>query len=399
MGATARKPARRSPTKPASARAKKTSPRFVARLIEFARRHQDVLSVTGIFLCSRLFLVVSSVTFPNAANSFAGFVYRWIRWDANHYLHFAENGYSVGHRFAKFPPLYPFLVRLWSTITFLPLKHAGILLTLICFLAASWLLFVWMRKRGHDRAQALWAVAFLNFFPAAHAASSVYSEPLFLVFLCLYFLNLSPKGYRFSSMILSFAVLQRTMGVFLFPVHLYRYYLLRKSRMSDRPGIGFAALPLLIFAAHQAILFIPLRARGYLERMHETGLLPDRIPGVRIGKTFAELASNPALFSNADYMLRLGWNCIGIVAATIFLFCRRRDLIREEKIFCFFYVALMYTMPIPNAAVRFLWVLLPLYPLLATIRSSAVKWVLLGLSAVGLYFCSQEFFAARWAFG
>jgi len=105
------------------------------------------------------------------------------RFDAGWYYDVAARGYRYdaagGVSNVHFYPLYPLLMRGLSTLTGIPLFHAGIVLSLASLLGALLLLADLLEARS-GRAAALPGIAALLFFPTAFYFASIYTESLFL---------------------------------------------------------------------------------------------------------------------------------------------------------------------------------------------------------------------------
>ena len=99
-------------------------------------------------------------------------------WDAFHYLHLAQEGYTEDHGSNAFYPLWPLLIRLGSFFTFGDLAASGWLLAnLFSVLGAMAFYQLVVRLRGEK--VAFWAVAVWLAFPGAVFLTFVYTEPLF----------------------------------------------------------------------------------------------------------------------------------------------------------------------------------------------------------------------------
>jgi Gpi18-like mannosyltransferase len=102
----------------------------------------------------------------------------WGRWDAEHYLAIATQGYH-GKDIAFFP-LYPFLVRVLGGFIGDHLI-AGLLISNIAFLLALAYLYALVKLEFDDHSVAYHAIFYIAIFPTAIFFSAVYTESLFLL--------------------------------------------------------------------------------------------------------------------------------------------------------------------------------------------------------------------------
>jgi hypothetical protein len=101
----------------------------------------------------------------------------WGRWDAQHYLAIASNGYS-GKEMAFFP-LYPWLIHVLGGAIGDHLT-AGLIISSLCFFIALGYLYALVRLEFGDDTTAYHAIFYTAVFPTAIFFSAVYTESLFL---------------------------------------------------------------------------------------------------------------------------------------------------------------------------------------------------------------------------
>jgi hypothetical protein len=101
----------------------------------------------------------------------------WGRWDAQHYLNIAANGYS-GTEMAFFP-LYPWLIHLLGELIGNHLS-AGLIISNLSFFVALAYLYALVRLEYGDDTIAYHAIFYVAIFPTAIFFSAVYTESLFL---------------------------------------------------------------------------------------------------------------------------------------------------------------------------------------------------------------------------
>ena len=114
----------------------------------------------------------------------------WCKWDGNHYLKLAELGYggylescSCGENspiFLVFFPLYPWLVKIFSLVTFGNYYAAALLVSNLCFVFAA-IFFYKLVSSFFTRKTSLLALVLLCFAPFSLFFSAPFTESLFLL--------------------------------------------------------------------------------------------------------------------------------------------------------------------------------------------------------------------------
>lgn len=147
----------------------------------------------------------------------------WAKWDSVWYLRIANQGYSAGDNSTAFFPLYPMLV---SAIKPLFLGNgvlAGIFLSLVCCLAAFYLLYR-LVEIDFSGPVARRSVLYLAIFPTSFFFQSIYSESLFLALTiaCLYMGR--QREYMVAGLLGTMATLTRSAGLLLMLPLLIMYF-------------------------------------------------------------------------------------------------------------------------------------------------------------------------------
>lgn len=115
----------------------------------------------------------------------------WAHWDGYWYLSIATLGYAGRSVSTAFFPLYPMLVRLMGGQAL-----SGIFLSLVCFAAGTYLLFL-LARRELGQEVAWYSVLAIVFFPSSFYFNAVYPEALVLLLstASLYLLSLRRYGW------------------------------------------------------------------------------------------------------------------------------------------------------------------------------------------------------------
>jgi hypothetical protein len=147
-------------------------------------------------------------------------------WDAAHYLLLSEAGYQAGTSSCAFYPLWPYLIRGCSYLTFGNHLAAGLLLANLLGVAA-FLVFHYFVALAHGTEAADASTALLLAYPGALYFCFVYTESLFLLLSLLFFLFLFQGRYLWAAVAGFFLPLTKAVGFFVaFPL-LYHLWLRR----------------------------------------------------------------------------------------------------------------------------------------------------------------------------
>lgn len=141
----------------------------------------------------------------------------WARWDSVWLLRIAEHGYdSATGGAAAFFPLYPAFVGLLGRVFGGHYLVAGIVVSLVCSLAAFALLHrLALLKLGESDARR--TVLYLAVFPMTLFLQAVYSESLFLLLCVAAFLLAERRRWLLVGVVVGLALLTRLWGVALLP--------------------------------------------------------------------------------------------------------------------------------------------------------------------------------------
>jgi hypothetical protein len=155
---------------------------------------------------------------PRLAEPFKGapghLLNSWAHWDGVWYIKIASNGYAASDGSVAFFPLYPLLVR-WLGVLFRNnLVISGMLVSLVCFFVAVWLLYRLVARDFGDRV-AYRTVWFISIFPTAFYWQAVYSESLFLMLSVACIMWAREERWKLAGLAGLLAVLTRSAGFLL----------------------------------------------------------------------------------------------------------------------------------------------------------------------------------------
>jgi hypothetical protein len=142
-------------------------------------------------------------------------------WDGAHYLLLSEVGYKKNSPSCAFYPLWPWLIKSFSWITFRNHFVAGILLANFLSLTA-FLLFHYFVELYHGPQTANLAVALLLAYPGAIFFSFIYTEALFFLLIVSFFLFLFRENFLGVALTGFLLPLTKAVGIFcIFPLLLH----------------------------------------------------------------------------------------------------------------------------------------------------------------------------------
>ncbi|HYZ17031.1 MAG TPA: mannosyltransferase family protein, partial [Candidatus Acidoferrum sp.] len=193
---------------------------LIAKLAIAARFNQTVRDVAVTFIVTRLPLVAIAEIAAVVIGQRPGVHYAassnallavWGRWDAEHYLGIASNGYSGTE--PAFFPFYPMLIRFIGGFT-----GSHLIAGLLISNAASFFALLYLYKlveHEYNRHVAQRATFYIAIFPTAIFFSAVYSESLFLFLTVASFYYLRERRWITAGVFGFFAALTRSEGVLL----------------------------------------------------------------------------------------------------------------------------------------------------------------------------------------
>ncbi len=188
------------------------------------------------------------------------FLNKTANFDGMHYLSIAKSGY---HQYEQaFFPLYPILIKSFSFIINDNYLLAGIFIPNLCFIAALYFLFKYLKLIKLNIKSINWFFLFLLAFPTSFYFNMVYTESIFLFLFisCIYFLE--RKKFLLSAFIAILASLTRINGVFLIIYFLLYFYYYKQQKKINylyifTPLLGISLYSLyLTFSVHDPIAFV-----------------------------------------------------------------------------------------------------------------------------------------------
>lgn len=189
----------------------------------------------------------------------------WANFDGRHYLEIADRGYG-GVNFAYFP-LYPLSIKILSQILPIPLLYVGIIISIISFLLAIWLLYkIILLDFNQHVAQLTLLLIFI--FPLSFFYHSVYADSLFLLFSTASFYFARKRQWILAGVFGLFSVLDRLAGIALIFALFTEWYLQNKKIVEKNIiqamtnfiktgawAVGLTGAGLLLYMAYLQIYF------------------------------------------------------------------------------------------------------------------------------------------------
>jgi len=141
------------------------------------------------------------------------FLAPWYRWDTARYLEIADFGYDFNFINTVWPPLYPFLIKIFSFI-FQPSILAAIIVSNIFFVGGLFLTYL-LTKDIFDEEVAKKSIFFISVFPTSFYFVAGYSESIFVALTAGVFILLRKKKWLWAGLLSTLAALTRVQGIIL----------------------------------------------------------------------------------------------------------------------------------------------------------------------------------------
>lgn len=171
----------------------------------------------------------------------------WANFDGVYYLLIAGSGYTIN---AGFFPLFPLSIHIpllpFSINAFAPVQFfLGLTLSNAYFIAALFVFYKLM-KLDYKENIAIKSILFLLVFPTSFFFASVYSESLFLLLTLLSFYFARKQNWLLAGAFGGLISATRIVGIAIFPVLLYEYYIQNKSSFALNKKTLTRLLPIFI---------------------------------------------------------------------------------------------------------------------------------------------------------
>ena len=186
-----------------------------------------------------------------------------IRWDTVCYLMIAESGYTLQPGLTGWPPLYPWLVRIFALVFRPPILAALVVSGLATWLALT-LLYILITE-NHDEATARNSLFLYAIYPHSFFLVSGYSEATFFLFVIASLLLAQRKAWGWAGILAGAAAVTRNQGILLSIALLWEGML----QFREKPERDFtnlmkpilaSAVPLLTFGAFSLYVHEVLKA-------------------------------------------------------------------------------------------------------------------------------------------
>jgi hypothetical protein len=345
----------------------------LAKLVVAARFNRTVRDVSLTFVMTRLPMIAIAELAAMVIGQRPGVHYAasdnpllavWGRWDAEHYLRIAGQGY-FGTEPAFFP-LYPLLIRIVSGFTG-SLLVAG----LIVSNTASFLALLYLYKlveHEYNRHVAQRATFFVSIFPTAIFFSAVYSESLFLFLTVASFYYVRERRWLMAGVFGFFAALTRSEGILLAAPLFIEWVIAAREGGREffrywvddvvKPLLGMALVPLGL-ATYMAYSWVingdPLKF-SHVQTHWGRYFAP---PWVSLSNTVHKIATAHTTQTVANESLELAFTALMVVVLAVGF--------RRLRLSYVVYMALSIVIPMCTASLmsmpRFALVLFPMFAL------------------------------------
>ncbi|WP_160145779.1 mannosyltransferase family protein [Dictyobacter aurantiacus] len=195
----------------------------------------------------------------------------WLRWDAQHYLYIALNGYPLKQETAFFP-LYPLLISIVNNLHLSPDPIIAQLIVSNLAWLAMMVVFYQLVRESMGTQIAWRAIIYHSIFPTAFFLAAGYNESLLLCLVLLSFYQLHHGNWWLAGTFGFFACLARSTGILLIISFAYEY--LRQHNFNIRQSVRPSMLSILLLPAGLSVFmaYTTLLYGDYLSFMHVQAL-------------------------------------------------------------------------------------------------------------------------------
>lgn len=337
----------------------------------------------------------------------------WDRWDAQAYKTIADYGYGAENQseeyrtfLSHFPPIYPLAVKAVQVASPFTTNQAGMFVSFIAILIASYLLYRLVFEVYTDTRIAFIAALLLNLYPTSYFTIAPYAESLFILLLIssFYWLHKYPKHSYVAGITGALAILTRLLGVAVVPAYLWfvwrKYKKEKEISVSDVLLVFLPLFAVVIYLGINAIYFGD--ALTFLDEYasnpnsQKTAIIP-------LKETFTSLKiiTQNTLKGTWDSFLMnsTGWNSIFTVFVLMVSLIGIAKRIKPEwLIFSLTYILLFssFNWGISNA--RYGLAVFPVFIVLATIKNRPIIYQTCIVFTCFLLYFTKVFTSGAWAF-
>lgn len=353
------------------------------------------------YLTANRIILFLTVFLSSGIKPFSNFILTFgRRWDGNSYTFIAEHGYVTfgpEKNFIVFPPLYPALIKIVSTLGVNSVL-SGVLLSNLFFILGSLLLYKLIEIDWNKKIAVL-AVVLISIFPTTYFFSVSYPESLFIFLFALSFYLARKQSYFLSSVIAGLAASTRPFGLIIFPSILLFMRSHKKLNLQNVILAGFLfALPLVPYVYINFALFgNPLEFSLFLKLNWQksfdfpwNGILASWKRGI-------------FTTDSATYKYFVGYaEAIASTVSWISVFLGGKKWGIKSPYFLYILLGTIFftSTGFILSAPRYLLSIPPLFVLFAEFlsKNKIIKFSWMGISIILFLWFSHEFALGRWAF-
>ena len=362
---------------------------MIKKLGVLLKRYKEILVIT--YLVKILLFLI--VLLWNNNHRDAEYLY-WVQWDSPHYIDIAKTGYVTTGTEALwivFYPLYPLLIRLFSTI-FQNFELTAVLIPIFFSFATSIALFE-LVLLDFPKKIAIKAVWFLSIFPTAYFLQSAYTESLFLFLTITSIYFFRTKKIILSAIFAALSSATRVNGIFLAPLFIVEAIKMRKVQpwyKSCLP-ILFTPLGLIIYLSinfhlyHDFFYFTkPLESNWYKK------FAPPWEGLINMYQSFPQTTD----YLYPAYLLEATSLLIALCTSIFILIKVKKSYALYIWLNLFLFISTSFVVSTP----RYVLSLFPIFIAFAMIKNKFLFSFLSLLFMIGLVFFTLRFTNGEWAF-
>lgn len=313
------------------------------------------------------------ITLPHSGYFDEDFFKSLSNWDGGHFLGIAEYGYTEKFQYAFFP-LYPLLIRVFSTLTNNYLFSALLISIISAFLGIHFLYR--LISKSFDGKIAERSVSALLFFPVSFYFLTAYSEGLFFLLTVLTFFSLHYRKFFWAAVCISLACVTRLSGLALvlaLAIEVYNLGVKNKYLYILLSFLGFLGYCLFLYKQTGDPFYFTVAELHWQRSLS--------IPGLSFWDTIKSLVTLGFLSINFNVLLDLLFAIFGLG----FAIRSFRFLPFHWSIFGLVSIALPLFTPTLSSMPRFLLPVFPIFILIALLKN---KYVLLGYQIISVMLLS-----------